>query len=180
MTALFLTALMGFRMYFRDRSSVFWGTVFPILLMTLIGLAFGRVDTLTLAVGVVEEGESGPAARLVRAGLAQVPAFRLADESSLEDALKALRAGRRVLVVVIPAAGRPLEAYYDASRPQESQTALLILERFVAEANLDVTGTARVLAVRAHSVSTQRIRFIDFLLPGILALTLAQNGLMGV
>jgi hypothetical protein len=42
--ALWATAIMGFRMYFRDRSSVFWGMMFPILLMALIGVAFGRVE----------------------------------------------------------------------------------------------------------------------------------------
>ena len=179
MKALLTTALMGFRMYFRDRSSVFWGMMFPILLMTLIGLAFGRIDSLTFTVGVVGE-EASAGAQVVRTGLSQVPAVRLIAERSLEEALRALRAGRRVLVIVLPKAGEPLEAYYDAARPQDSRTALLILERFVAEANLRLSGATPVVELRAHSVTTRSSRFIDFLLPGILALTLAQNGLMGV
>lgn len=179
MKALVFTALMGFRMYFRDRSSVFWGMLFPILLMTLIGLAFGRIDSLTFTVGVVGDG-AGPAAQVVRTGLAQVPAVRLVAERSLDDALKALRAGRRVLVVVLPGGSEALEVYYDAARPQDSRTALLILERFVAEANLRLSGATPVVELSAHSVTSQSSRFIDFLLPGILALTLAQNGLMGV
>jgi len=177
--ALVFTALMGFRMYFRDRSSVFWGMLFPILLMTLIGLAFGRIDSLTFTVGVVGDG-AGPAAQVVRTRLAQVPAVRLVTERSLDDALKALRAGRRVLVVVLPGGSEALEVYYDAARPQDSRTALLLLERFVAEANLRLSGATPVVELRAHSVTSQSSRFIDFLLPGILALTLAQNGLMGV
>jgi len=177
--ALVFTALMGFRMYFRDRSSVFWGMLFPILLMTLIGLAFGRIDSLTFTVGVVGDG-AGPAAQVVRTGLAQVPAVRLVTERSLDDALKALRASRRVLVVVLPRGSEALEVYYDAARPQDSRTALLVLERFVAEANLRLSGVRPAVELRAHSVTSQSSRFIDFLLPGILALTLAQNGLMGV
>lgn len=179
MKALVFTALMGFRMYFRDRSSVFWGMLFPLLLMTLIGLAFGRIDTLTFTVGVVGQSAS-PAAQVVRTGLADVPAVRLVAERSLGDALASLRAGRRVLVVVLPQPGEAMDVYYDAARPQESQTALLVLERFVAEANLRVAGATPAVDVRAHSVTTRSARFIDFLLPGILALTLAQNGLMGV
>lgn len=179
MKALIWTAIMGFRMYFRDRSSVFWGMLFPILLMVLIGLAFGRVDTIMFTVGVV--GDAGqPGARVIREGLARVSVFRLVEEPTLDGALRALRSGRRVLVVVLPRSGQSLDVYYDAGRPQDSGTALLVLERFVAEANLRMSGAPAALDVQTHSVTTQSTRFIDFLLPGILALTLAQNGLMGV
>lgn len=179
MKALWSTAIMGFRMYFRDRSSVFWGMMFPILLMALIGVAFGRVESMTMTLGMVTGG-TGPLAAGIRTSLGRVPAFRIVDERNLDDALRELRAGRRVLVVVLPEGGGPLDAYVDTSRPQESQTALLVLERFVAEANLRLTGTRPAVEVRAHNVSSRPTRFIDFLLPGILALTLAQNGLMGV
>ena len=46
MKAFFTTIVMGFRHYFRDRSTVFWGILFPLILMGLIGLAFGRSDKI--------------------------------------------------------------------------------------------------------------------------------------
>ncbi len=104
MRAFAVTVVMLFKHYFRDRSSLFWGMVFPLLLMGLIGLAFGRGENISFAVGLVDEG-GGPVSQGLRRGLAQVSVFRLTDEENQPAALDALRRGRRTLVVVIPRLG---------------------------------------------------------------------------
>lgn len=182
MRAFLLTITMGFRMYFRDRSSVFWGLLFPLLFMVLIGLAFGRGDTPTFAVRFVDHG-GGPLASGLRQGLGRVPLFKVADEADEATALDALRQGRATLVVVVPsaAAGDPVRVYFDQARVQDSQTALMILERFVAEANLQIAGVSPVVRLQATGIAGRaQMRFFDFLLPGILAMTVMQTGLMGV
>lgn len=182
MRAFLLTVIMGFRMYFRDRSSVFWGLAFPLILMVLIGLAFGRSDTPTFTVTFVDRG-GGSLASGLHQGLAGVPAFRMVDEADEAKAVEGLRQGRATLVVVVPAAGsgEPIRVYFDQARLQESRTALVILERFVAEANLRIAGVQPVVRLQATGVAGRRdLRFFDFLLPGILAMTVMQTGLMGV
>jgi len=176
-----LIVVMLFKHYFRDRSAVFWGLVFPLLLMTLIGLAFGRGENLSFTVGIVERS-GGPVAQSLRQGLSRVPVFRLTDESDEVSALEALRRGRRTLVVVLPPAGAAgaVRVYFDQARAADSRTAMVILERFVAEANLTLAGVRPALRVEASPVAgVRQIRFFDFLLPGILALTVMNSGLNG-
>ncbi|MCL6442768.1 MAG: glycoside hydrolase family 9 protein, partial [Alicyclobacillus sp.] len=86
--------------YFRDRTSVFWGLLFTLILMSLIGVAFGRGESVTFTVGVVRG--AGPLAGGLRRGLAEVPVLRVVDEADEASALAALRRGRRILVVVPP------------------------------------------------------------------------------
>ncbi|HLA24480.1 MAG TPA: ABC transporter permease [bacterium] len=182
MRAFGVTVLMLFKHYFRDRTSVFWGLVFPLLLMGLIGLAFGRGENLSFTVGLVDEG-GGPVTQGLRQGLGQVPVFRLTDEENRSSALDALRRGRRTLVVVIPrlGSGDVIRVYFDQARLQESRTAMVIFERFVAEANLRIAGVRPALRVEATGVAAaRRIRFFDFLLPGILAMTVMNSGLNGL
>jgi len=181
MSAFFVTVSMGFRHYVRDRTSVFWGMVFPLLLMGLIGLAFGRGGELSFRVGIVSSG--GPVAAALRQGLSEVVVFRVTDERDEAAALEELRRGRRTLVVVVPppGAGGPLRVYFDRARVQESQTALVILERFVAEANLRLAGVRPSVRIQATPVAASpHLRFFDFLLPGILAMTVMNTGLNGV
>jgi len=104
------------------------------------------------------------------------------EETDEPMALEALRKGRRTLVVVVPAnAGEPVRVYFDQARLQDSRTALVILERFIAEANLRLSGAPEVVRIQARGLQGQRqLRFFDFLLPGILAMTVMQTGLMGV
>lgn len=179
MRAFLVTIAMMFRHYFRDRSSLFWGMLFPLILMGLIGTAFGREDDLTFSVGFVGEG---PAAEAMRRGLAGVPVFEVTDDADADTALAALRRGDRTLVVIMPPSdGAPVRAYFDQGRGPESRTALLILERFVAEANLRAAGVAPVLRLEATGMAAVRdLRFFDFLLPGILAMTVMNSGLQGV
>ncbi len=182
MRAFAVTVVMFFKHYFRDRSSLFWGMVFPLLLMGLIGLAFGRGENVSFTVGLVDEG-GGPVTRGLRQGLAQVPVFRLTDEEDQPAALDALRRGRRTLVVVIPrlGSGGAVRVYFDQARLQDSRTAMVILERFIAEANLRIAGVRPALRVEATGVAAaRRIRFFDFLLPGILAMTVMNSGLNGL
>jgi ABC-2 type transport system permease protein len=182
MRAFAVTLLLLFKHYFRDRSSVFWGLVFPLLLMVLIGLAFGRGENVSFPVGLVDEG-GGPVTQGLREGLAQVPVFRLTEEENQTSALGALRRGRRTLVVVVPrfGSGQPIRVYYDQARVQDSRTAMVILERFIAEANLRLAGVQPTLKVEATGVAAARqIRFFDFLLPGILAMTVMNSGLNGL
>ncbi|MDR7574365.1 MAG: ABC transporter permease [Armatimonadota bacterium] len=179
-----LTVLLFFKHYFRDRTSVFWGLLFPLILMSLIGVAFGRGESVTFTVGVVPG--AGPLAEGLRRGLAEVPVLRVVDEADEASALAALRRGRRILVVVPPeAAGSAgvagtVRVYFDQARLQDARTALLILERFVTEANLRLAGAAPLLRLEASPVAgARRVRFFDFLLPGILAMTVMNSGLQG-
>ncbi|MGH2374703.1 MAG: ABC transporter permease, partial [bacterium] len=164
--------------FVRNRSALFFGVMFPIILMVLIGLAFGRIDNLVFRVSVVDEGSPQVAAPLL-AGLRGVTVFTIFEEGRTE-ALRQLRDGKRSIVVVIPRQGTTLEAFYDSSREQTSRTALMILERFVAEANLRLSGAPAVLRLSPSAMAGQHATFFDFLMPGILAMTIAQTGLMGV
>jgi ABC-2 type transport system permease protein len=174
-TAMIATSI---KVFLRDRSSVFWGVAFPLILMGLIGLAFGRSASVLFTVSVVDEGNPQLAQPLLT-GLGRVPVFKVVEEGR-EQALGQLREGKRTLVIVIPAQGTTMEAFYDSSQEQNGRTALVILERFVAEANLRIAGAPALLTVKTSSVAGADVRFFDFLLPGILAMTIAQTGLLGV
>jgi ABC-2 type transport system permease protein len=169
---------MSFRTYLRNRSALFFGVLFPLILMTLIGLAFGGTDTLLFTISVVDEG-NGAVARPLIEGLRRVSVLKIVEEPK-DRALARLRRGDRALVVVIPASGGTLEAFVDSSREQTSRTALLILERFVAEANLRIAGSPRLLRVTESAIAGSHVTFFDFLMPGILAMTIAQTGLLSV
>lgn len=173
-------AMLGtsIKIFVRNRAAVFFGVAFPLILMGLIGVAFGRTDSLQFTVSFVDEGNA-QVARPLLASLRQVPVFKIVAEDRA-SALVQLREGDRSLVVIVPAQGTALEAFYDSSREQTSRTALMILERFVAEANLRVSGTPALLRVASTPIAGERVKFFDFLLPGILAMTIAQTGLLGV
>ena len=65
--------------YMRNKGSVFFGIAFPLILMGLIGVAFGGGDDIQFTVSFVDEGNAQVAAPLL-AGLRQVAVFRIIEE----------------------------------------------------------------------------------------------------
>lgn len=189
MKAILVLAAYSFKMFLRDKGALFWGILFPLLLMGMIGTVFGNTDRVTFEVSVVDESGGNPLAAGIKEGIRAIPVFKTREEGR-EEAQAALRAGNRSLVVFLPppvqgsSGGGPvpyrIEAVYDEGRVQVSQAALSILDRVASEVNLRAAGGTRVVEVEARGASTGRLSLFDFLLPGIMAMTIMQSGLMGV
>jgi len=174
---------MSFLTWWRDKSAIFWGVVFPLLLMGLIGLVFGGSDNLRFRVGVVAS-EGDPLSESAVAALRAVEVFEVTVEGE-EQGLERLRAGERSLVVVLPRldAGRPngdVVVYYDEGNSQVNQAGIAIVRQVVDEINQRLTGRVNLFGVQTTGISANEVRMFDFLLPGIIAMTIMQTGLMGV
>ena len=84
----------------RDKVALFWTLAFPVVLMVIIGYAFGDSGTASLPVGLVIE-DRGPAGQAVAGALAGIPLFEVSTGSQ-EEELAALNEGDRRAVVIIP------------------------------------------------------------------------------
>jgi ABC-2 type transport system permease protein len=168
--------------FVRDRMALFWTIAFPLLFIFMFGLIFsGDNSDFSLDVGLVSQGND-PSVVGLKAGLKNIPVFKLTESDDLEAELDALRNGDRDMVVVLP--GRlstdqtnTVEVYYDPSSTTTSQAGLSILREAFNIAERTVRGTPPLFEVEARQIQAQPLRNIDFLVPGILAMSLMQLGL---
>jgi ABC-2 type transport system permease protein len=170
----------------RDRMAIFWTIAFPLLFIMLFGMIFSGGNTgFSLDVGLVAQG-SDPATAGVVAGFRQVPVFKLSESADLDAELAALRAGERDMVVVLPpdlpgaiASGQTgtVEVYYDPSSQTTAQAGLSILNEMFNLAERRIRGTAPLFRLEPKQIQTKPLRNIDYLVPGILAMSLMQLGL---
>ncbi|HLF26032.1 MAG TPA: ABC transporter permease [Anaerolineae bacterium] len=172
--------------YIRDRMAVFWTIAFPLLFIFLFGMIFSGGDSgFSMQVGLVARGSDPASAGLVM-GFRQVPVFELTESADLESELAALRAGDRDMVVVLPddlsqsvAGGQSatVEVYYDPSSTTTSQAGLSILNEMFNEAERRIRQTPQLFKLEPKQIQSTPLRNIDFLVPGILAMSLMQIGL---
>jgi ABC-2 type transport system permease protein len=169
----------------RDRIALFWTFAFPIAFIFLFGLIFSGTDNTTnFDVGLVIEDQGA-----VAKGLAQtfqsVGAFNI-TQGSQEEMLARLKKGDLRAVVVIPqglsgaaAAGQPtkLDVYYDPSNQTTAQVVLTIIEKVVDSFDQQITRRPAMVSIAPKSVIASNLRSIDFLLPGIIGMSLMQLGL---
>jgi ABC-2 type transport system permease protein len=185
--ALFVASV---RMFVRNRAAVFFSLFLPLIIMLIFGvLNFDRGTTIKL--GVVDEAHNSASAKLV-SGLSAFDYLDL-SKGSRDAELASLAVGDRGFVLVIPAGFDPklgqesgLVAYASTGDPQQSQVGLGLLQQAVGTALFAPVGgnppggVFGAPPVRFEAVRSRQLGYIDFLVPGIVGMTVMQLGLFGV
>jgi len=159
-----------FKEYTREPEALFWSFGFPILLAIGLGIAFRSKPPDVVHVAVANTGAD--AARLAQALKADSGlAVELLEPDS---ASSALRTGR-VALVATPGGGGQLKFEYDETRP-DARTARLM----VNDAAQRAAGRADPVAASDVTVRERGSRYIDFVVPGLLGMTIMGGGIWGL
>ncbi len=150
-------AKVRFIEFFREPEAVFWTFVFPVILSVAVGVAFRSRPVEQLAVSVV----AGERAAALQITLDRMPYLSArVDEAS--EAMRDLERGRVALVVEARAGA--LEYRFDPHRPEA------LVARSRADQALQLAaGRSDPLVAEDVEISAPGGRYIDFLIPGILA-----------
>jgi ABC-type multidrug transport system permease subunit len=156
----------------REPELIFWIFGFPLLLAAGLGIAFRNKPVQETSVVIV----SGSGAQDIVNMIQRSPQGSSVKIQVLEQsqALQAFHLGKYDLVVVPDGQGS-VRYIYDPSRPET------VLSRAEVDDALQ-TGAGRKNPVSVSSfVSTEPgSRYIDFLIPGLLGMTLMNSGMWGV
>jgi ABC-type multidrug transport system permease subunit len=161
--------LMRLRDMWREPGVLFWTFGFPVVLSIALGIAFRARGPDPVVVGALPgltpEVHQALAAAQVR--VKDLPAV---------EAERELRAGRVQLVLVPPATpAAPLGYRYDPARA-EARTARGAVNLALQRA----AGQTEPRSVRDEEVHEPGSRYIDFLVPGLIAMNLMSGSMWGV
>lgn len=162
--------LVRFREFYREPEAVFWTFVFPLLLAAGLGIAFRSRPADLSHIAVLADA---PAADSIASALGRDSSLAV-ERLDAAAAATALRIGR-IALLVVPGEGATAEYRYDAARP-EARTARLLVDRALQRA----AGQRDPVTIRETLVSERGSRYIDFVLPGLLAMNLMGGGIWGL
>jgi ABC-2 type transport system permease protein len=171
-SALFELTMTRLREFLREPEAVFWTFGFPLLLAAGLGIAFRNRAPESLRVGVVD---SSPATALLINALKTEPRLQVDVLAGDPAVATALRTGKVTLVVVPAATPGSVEYRFDPARP-DARTARLLVDQAVQR----TAGRRDPVAVRETTVRERGSRYIDFLIPGLLALNLMGSGIWSI
>jgi ABC-2 type transport system permease protein len=182
---LFALLLRG---YVRDRTALFFSLVVPLMLMVIFGyLNLGDFGRVTLAIDDQAKNQSSEQFVQILKG---IETLRI-TEASTDQALTRLRRTELDMLIVIPtdfviAPARPGQAvpqitvYGDDARPQQVAVGRQIVAQVIDRLSFAVTQTAPVVGVKDEVVQGVRLRYVDFLVPGILGVNIMQLAIFSV
>lgn len=171
----------GMKAYLRNRGAIFFSLLVPLLIIGIFGLLnFG--GSASVNIGVVDQAHNQVTSRVLD-NLRNVKAVKF-HTGSLAGEKHELQQGSRDLVVIIPPSigqgPATVTAYYNQGNPQNSQVAIAIMNQFLDRASFAVAGTTPAFTLDAQPVQSRNLTYVDFLVPGIIALSIMQTGLFGV
>jgi len=152
--------LMRFREFWREPEALFWTFVFPILMAVALGIAFRNRPPDVLKIAAITPELTQSLRTEKQLDVQELPA---------QTAEEALRTGK-VALVAAPAPAGGVKYRYDDTNP-EARTARMLADAAVQRA------AGRADSVRSHDEFLREpgSRYIDFLIPGLLGLTLMSN-----
>jgi ABC-2 type transport system permease protein len=190
------------RSFFRERQQVFWSFFFPLFFMLLFGTIFGRSNDdnskIRFDVGLVAPANIPPQFAWAPEVFRSKVGVLKVKEAGLDALTADLKAGNLRAIIVFPndfsqrAASQQasdIRILTDASQPQMSSAVSGIIQTVLDKVNGGLAAAATgqppppvMVRARTESVSpgaeTGKPRHgIDYLLPGILAMTVMQLGL---
>src|SRR5918995_1849969 len=178
------------KMFVRNRVAVFFSLFLPLIIMLIFGVLNFEGST-TISLGIVDEAETDASAALID-GLHGFEYLEI-SEGGRESELAELAEGDRGFVLVVPSDYQPLlgaetglVAYAASSDPAQAQVAQGLLQQAIASVMSDslngsIPDIPRLAPpVEFGSVESRDLGYIDFLVPGIVGMTVMQLGLFGV
>lgn len=185
-TARLTAALL--RGYVRDRVALFFSLIVPLMLMVIFGyLNLGEFGRVSLA---VDDRARNSASNQLVTILKGIDTLDISEQPT-DAALTKLRRTELDMLVVIPSdfvivPVRPgqsvpqLSVYGDDARPQQVAVGRQIIASVIDRISFAVTQTAPVVRVKDESVQGVRLRYVDFLVPGILGVNIMQLAVFSV
>jgi ABC-2 type transport system permease protein len=181
-----------YRQFIRDRAALFFTFIFPIMFILLFGWAFSGPGIRTFDVGLCDQGSS-QSAIFIAQGLDSVTTdegkkmFEV-EEGPVDEMLQSLRDGDLDAVIVVPedmdislSQGQPsnLQVYYDPSLASNQQTMIPILYQVIDGIDRVLQNSTPLIGMEQNSLESHQLRYIDYLVPGILGMSLMFTGLFG-
>lgn len=158
--------------------------------MTVLGLI--NFDKATVIdVGIVLSGPPTPGTAQFVDALKNVPVFKV-HEGIENDERQALVDDKRAVVLVVPAnlipspdvfpsqGSNEIRVFSNANQGSASATATNIISGILDKIALKVSGGGNLFTLNTEEVNSHHLKYIDFLLPGLIALSVMQMSVFSV
>ena len=175
----FLAMIKSFlKMTMRNRTAMFWNLIFPVIFILVFGTVFNS-DSFSSDVGLA--GAPSEFHSEVAQTLQDSDIFSVTTNEDSQKELDELKDGNRDVVLVFdeePATGGfpTVQLYYDEAAGPNAQVSISAITQVLNS----VAQGPTPITVETQPVATLDISYMDFLLPGILAMSIMNSGVIGL
>lgn len=183
-------AKINTRRFFRDRLSIFFGILFPLIFLFVFGGIFGNSASANFHIALINQSESSSSKQFVD-NLKKQKTFDIdTSHSSLDAAKKDMTTGQLDAAVVLPknfgntdpATHLPsgqAQLYYTQNNSQAGQTMSTVFEGVFKQINTDMTHAPTPFSVKSNTLTDKSLTSFDYTFAGLLGFAILGMGIFG-
>ncbi len=166
-----------FKEFFREPAIIFWALIFPLAIAGVLGIAFTKQEEPVRKIAIIENSLASGSSNLAKliernsqATVNDLPSFEFINMTAEEAALKLKRGEINVFIEV--AEQDRLNFNFDPLNAEGRLVYLMLENNFLQQ--------DRIHALAVKPITTQGNRYIDFLIPGLIALGIMNSCIWGI
>ncbi|WML57430.1 ABC transporter permease [Neobacillus sp. PS2-9] len=189
MRAYWQLTLAQLRIFARNKQVLFFTLLFPIILMLALGSFAGKEDNLSLTVGVIDLEQTSSSEDLKKL-FDKYEGLKTISYGKVQNGKQALRNGEIQLLIEIPKGYEAnlkekehafsLPVYYNEKNLTTSELGLTVVNGIIDQYSKALVGYKPLVTVEKIGIEARNIRYVDFLVPGIVAMMIMSNNMNGV
>lgn len=184
------------RMFARNRQVLFYTLLYPVFFMVMFGYLIGGNGNTQVYGTLLDQDGSTASKSFVSALNSQKEVLHLESAEGEQQAMEKLRNGDIQVFIVIPKGyGQQLQTamasqgggtpgqiivYYAETQAAKSGMALNALSQVADGMSKQMVQYKPVVAIAPKGIESLNLQYIDFLVPGIVAMMIMSNNLNGV
>ena len=158
----FAIAYFGLRAQLRNRATVFFGFVFPLMFIFAFGF-FGSNGGI-ISIGIPQNTDSAP----IYSDISKIEGINI-RKGNIEDLKSELSAGKLSAVLISENGPGNMKLLISQANQNQAQIAQNIVSGAVAKENLNLSNVDNLpVTLTVEKISGRAFRFIDFFLPGMI------------
>jgi ABC-2 type transport system permease protein len=189
MNALITLTWSSIKMFFRNKQALFFTFFSPLLIMVIFGL-IGLDKVQKIDVGIALTAPPTAGTQKFVDSLKQVPAFTV-HEGTERELRKLIENDKISAAFVIPAdlipeATAPAAGTHtvivltNTGQGQQAGIATSIMNEILDKTALGITRGSDIFHLQKEEINSNHLKYVDFLLPGLIALSLMQMSVFSV
>lgn len=186
MTTIRTLTIATLKMFFRSRQALFFTFFMPFVIMFIFGLV-GFDKAPVFDIGLVAKHPQAGTQKLID----QIKSFSIfkVSQGTLDDELAKLKNGDRAAVLnipddlitaVAPASPKQITVYINESQRTQAQTVVSVLNQFLDKTSLTLANAPTYFTVKQETINSKNLSYIDYLLPGLIAMSVMQMTVFSV
>jgi len=189
MRAYWQLTIAQLRIFARNKQVLFFTLLFPIILMLALGSFAGKGNNLSLTIGVIDSDQTGASKDLVEL-FNKHEGLKTKKYQQVKSGKQAVKNGDIQLLVDIPKGYEAsvknekqafsLPVYYNEKNLATSELGLTVVNGIIDQYSKDLVDYKPLVTVEKVGIEAVNIRYVDFLVPGIVAMMIMSNNMNGV